>query len=89
MFLKQGVGGRAGAVKKAACIGRDRNKAGGGFCRQGKKVSAETLCVVNPEEGKTYGRKNMNVGVGSPKWAALVGVNTVNGVTVSLVMTNH
>ena len=31
----------------------------------------------------------MNVGVGSPKWAALVGVNTVNGVTVSLVMTNH
>jgi hypothetical protein len=31
----------------------------------------------------------MNVGVGSPKWVALVGVNAVYGVTVSLVMTNH
>lgn len=38
--------------------------------------------MVKPEEVKTYGRVNMNVGVGSPEWAALVGVNTVNGVWV-------
>lgn len=45
--------------------------------------------MVNPEKVKTYGWKNMNVGVGSPEWVALVGVNAVYGVTVSLVMTNH
>jgi hypothetical protein len=38
--------------------------------------------MVKPGEVETYGRKNMNVGVGSPKWVALVGVNTVNGVWV-------
>ena len=43
MFMKQGVGGRASAVKKAAGRGRDTKKAGGGFCRQGKKVSVETF----------------------------------------------
>jgi len=67
MFMKQGVGGEAGTVKKGACIGRDRINQGGGFCRQPKKV-------------KTYGRMNMNVGVGSPQWVALSGVNIVYGV---------
>jgi hypothetical protein len=41
----------------------------GGFCVEGKKV-------------KTYGRTNMNVGVGSPQWVALSGVNIVYGVWV-------
>jgi hypothetical protein len=31
---------------------------------------------------KTYGRKNMNGGVGSPQWVALSGVNIVYGVWV-------
>jgi hypothetical protein len=38
--------------------------------------------MVNPGEVETYGRKNMNVGVGTPQWVALMGVNTVNGVWV-------
>ena len=38
--------------------------------------------MVNPEEVETYGRVNMNVGVGSPKWVALSGVNIVYGLWV-------
>ena len=38
--------------------------------------------MVNPEKVKTYGRKNKNVGVGSPKWVALSGINTVYGLWV-------
>jgi hypothetical protein len=38
--------------------------------------------MVKPGEVKTYGRANMNVGVGSPECVALVGVNTVNGLWV-------
>lgn len=45
--------------------------------------------VVKPGEVKTYGRKNKNVGVGSPKWVSLEGVNIVYGVWVSLVMTTQ
>jgi len=37
MFVKHGVGGEAGEVKKGACIGRDRINQGGGFCVEGKK----------------------------------------------------
>jgi len=36
--------------------------------------------MVKPGEVETYGRKNMNVGVGSPQWVALSGVNIVYGV---------
>ena len=46
MFIKHGVGGEAGAVKKGACIGRDRINQGGGLVSQDKKVSVETLWVV-------------------------------------------
>lgn len=45
--------------------------------------------MVKPGEVKTYGRKNKNVGVGSPKWVSLEGVNIVYGVWVSLVMTTQ
>jgi hypothetical protein len=47
------------------------------FMKQGVGGRASVVKKV-----KTYGRKNMNGGVGSPKWVALSGVNIVYGVWV-------
>lgn len=43
MFMKQGVGGEAGAPKKETCIGRDSESRFGGCCVKGKKGVKSSL----------------------------------------------